>query len=245
MKEQHKKKSIADYRAVVFDLDGTLYYQRRLRITMAVRLLRYYAIHPWRLRELLIVKEFRSVREHWDSIVGAMSAVSKEAQVDSLDQAQYAYVATKMKTTAACVEKMVQVWIYKNPLSALRKSKDEEIGRLIDMLREKGIKVLIFSDYPIEEKLAALELQADGIYSASDERLMELKPSPKGLFLIMQDYGLEPEELFMIGDRHSRDGMAAVAAGVDYLILKKQPRKRRPIYEELFKEIRMQKGIKE
>ena len=143
------------------------------------------------------------------------------------------------------MEKMVQVWIYKNPLSALRKSKDEEIGRLIDMLREKGIKVLIFSDYPIEEKLAALELQADGIYSASDERLMELKPSPKGLFLIMQDYGLEPEELFMIGDRHSRDGMAAVAAGVDYLILKKQPRKRRPIYEELFKEIRMQKGIKE
>ena len=238
MKEQHKKKSIADYRAVVFDLDGTLYYQRRLRITMALRLLRYYAGHPLRIKELLIVKEFRSVRERWDSIGGTSSAASKEAQAGSLDQAQYAYVAAKMKTTAPHVERTVQTWIYENPLSALKKSKDEEIGRLMEALRAKGIQVLVFSDYPAEEKLAALELQADGIYSASDERLMELKPSPKGLLLIMQDFGLEPEELLMIGDRYSRDGMAAVNAGVDYLILEKQPRKRRPVYEKLLKEIK-------
>lgn len=243
MKEQHKKRGIADYRAVVFDLDGTLYYQRRLRITMAVRLLCYYAGHPWRVKELLIVKEFRSVRERWDSIGRMAPAVSKEAPAGSLDQAQYAYVAAKMKTTAAHVERAIQTWIYENPLSALKKSKDEEIGRLMEALRAKGIWVLIFSDYPVEEKLAALELQVDGMYSASDERLMELKPSPKGLLLIMQDYGLKPEELLMIGDRYSRDGMAAISAGVDYLILEKQPRKRRQVYEKLFKEIRIREEI--
>lgn len=237
MKEQHKKKNIADYRAVVFDLDGTLYYQRSLRITMAGRLLRYLAVHPWRVKELLIVKEFRSVREHWDNILETESGISKKTQAVSLDQAQYEYVAAKMKTTAVEVESAVLKWLYENPLTALKKSKDEEIGRLMDALRANGIHVLIFSDYPVADKLAALELQVDGMYSATDERLMELKPSPKGLFLIMQDYGLKPEELLMIGDRYSRDGMAAINADVDYVILEKQPRKRRPVYKELFKEL--------
>ncbi|MFT3985681.1 MAG: HAD family hydrolase [Lachnospiraceae bacterium] len=237
MKEQHKKKSITDYRAVVFDLDGTLYYQRRLRRTMVGRLFRYYAGHPWKIKELLVVKEFRSVREHWDSIGETALMVSKENKTGFLDQAQYAYVADKMKISAEQVERTVQKWIHESPLSALKKSRDEEIGHLMETLRARGVPVLIFSDYPVKEKLKALEFQADGMYSASDDRLMELKPSPKGLLLIMQDYRLEPGELLMIGDRCSRDALAAVNAGTDYLILGKTQKKRRPVYEKLWKEI--------
>ncbi len=72
------------------------------------------------------------------------------------------------------------------------------------------------------------------MYAATDERLGELKPSPKGLNLIMQDHGYTGDDILMIGDRMSRDGMAAVNAGCDYLILPKSPAKRKRLYAESF-----------
>ena len=222
-----RNKKITEYRAVVFDLDGTLYFQRKLRLTMACRLAGYYICHPFHIKELLILKEFRSVREHWD-----------EVSEESLDTAQYRYVAEKMHTTADTVERIIKTWIYENPLSALQKSLDDKIVDLIKKLKEKKLFILIFSDYPIKEKLSALGLSelADGMYSATDERLMELKPSPKGLQLIMEDFHLEPLELLMVGDRYSKDGMSAINAGVDYLILGKTKASRQCIYDELFQE---------
>ncbi len=235
--QNQKKKKITEYRAVVFDLDGTLYYQQKLRMTMAGRLIGYYSMHPWRVKELVIIKEFRTVREHWEKVRQELPVVLENLnESDSLDEIQYAYVAKKMNETAERVEQVIRRWIYENPLSALRMSKDEEIGQLMNRLRERNIRVIIFSDYPVKDKLEALEMEADGMYSATDERIMELKPAPKGLVLIMQDYGMKPEDILMIGDRFSKDGLAAVNAGVDYLILDKTPQKRHEVYNTLFSE---------
>lgn len=235
-----RNKKITEYRAVVFDLDGTLYFQRKLRLTMACRLAFYYLCHPFHIKELLVLKEFRTVREHWDEL-------SKRAEdrqnmnlksPRSLDTAQYLYVAEKMHVKAETVEQVVQTWIYENPLSALQKSRDEAIAELIKKLKEKNLFVLIFSDYPVKEKLSALGLitLADGMYSAVDERLMELKPSPKGLKLIMEDFHLEASQILMVGDRFSKDGMSAVNAGTDYLILGKTKASRSVVYDKLFRE---------
>lgn len=222
-----RNKKITEYRAVVFDLDGTLYFQRKLRLMMACRLAGHYLCHPFHIKELLVLKKFRSVREHWDKL-----------SEESLDTAQYRYVAEKMHTTAEAVERIIKTWIYENPLSALQKSCDEKIAELIKKLKEKNILVLILSDYPVKEKLESIGLLelADGMYSALDERLMELKPSPKGLQLIMEDFHLAASELLMVGDRYSKDGMSAINAGTDYLILGKTKASRKGVYDELFQE---------
>ncbi len=201
------------YRAVAFDLDGTLYDQKRLRMIMAFRLGLYYVIRPFRIKDLLILKTFRKVRDHWDEIEEKSGSLS-------IDDAQYAYVAKKCGVKPERVAKVVADWIYDNPLSALPKCADPMLASYIRDLRQNQIPVLIHSDYPIADKLHALGLEADGMYAPGDERAIDLKPSPSGLLMILKDLDLSANELLMVGDRDEKDGESARRAGVDYVILR-------------------------
>lgn len=197
------------YKAVVFDLDGTLYNQTKLRLNMAVRLGVYYCSHFWKIKELFVLKYFREVRDKWDEI-----------RVDDagVDDAQYAYVGGKKGVSAEYVERVVKKWIYDNPLDLLGKYRNEKLNSYIEGLQAAKIPVVIFSDYPIEDKIAALSIKPDGMYCPGDERNIDLKPSPMGLELILNDFALAPEEILMVGDRDEKDGEAARRAGVDYYI---------------------------
>ena len=229
-------KNISEYKAVVFDLDGTLYYQRRLRIKMAWMLLKHYLCHFWRIKDIFIIKKFREVRENWDEIkTGIEEAKTGRGNNEAgLEDIQYMYTAGIMKESRDRIREVVETWMYDRPLAAVYETRDTELIEIIDSIKKRGQKVYIFSDYPIEDKLKAIGLSADGMYAATDERLGELKPSPKGLNLIMQDHGYTGDDILMIGDRMSRDGMAAVNAGCDYLILPKSPAKRKRLYAESF-----------
>lgn len=255
-------KKINEYKALVFDLDGTLYYQRQLRLKMAWMLGSYYLCHFWRIKELLIIKKFREVREKWDEITGisagetqaeektpAAGPASEESGEkntgagheekqrsgnrtveNSLEWEQYSYVAGRMGCTADKVKTVIETWMYEKPLKAVYETRDEALIGLIQERKAVGQKIFIFSDYPIEDKLNALGLTADGMYASTDERLSELKPSPKGLRLIMEDHGLNPSDILMIGDRMSRDGQAAINAGCDHVILPGSKSLRNKIY---------------
>ncbi len=207
---------------------------------MLRELFMFYLLHPLRIKELLAVKKFRSIREEWDNIDEARKREallqSKESQniPDDLESLQYVYTAALLKMAFSEVKRAVETWIYEKPLSFLRSCRDEEAARLFEVLREKGIGIYIFSDYPVTDKLKALGFASDGCYAATDERLGVLKPDPKGLELIMEDFSYKPSEILMIGDRDSRDGEAARRAGCDYVILSKSRKKRNGQYKELY-----------
>lgn len=215
------RKGFSEYDVYVFDLDGTLYFQKKLRLIMASRLAGYYLCHIWKLKELLIVKKFREVREKWDDIQ-AEDTKLKEITSATIDDAQYEYVAKKMGSSAATVKSVIKKWIYDNPLDAVAASKDIQLAAVIDNLKKLGKKVAVFSDYPTEDKLKALGITVDGQYCSAGENIGELKPSPRGLELIMNDFGFEPSQVLMIGDRLEKDGECAVNAGVDYLVLSRK-----------------------
>ncbi len=206
------KKNINDYSLYVFDLDGTLYDQPKLRLIMASRLIGYYICHPFAIRDLIILMHFRSVKDSWKDGSGEDKIIEK--------------TAADLKTTTERTAKVVKKWIYDNPLSALEKTRDEKLIGLIGRLRENGKKVVILSDYPTADKLKALSVEVDGQYGPDDERIDALKPSPKGLEVIMEDTGFSPSDILMIGDRPEKDGECAKAAGVDHLILERNVRKR-------------------
>lgn len=197
------------YDLYVFDVDGTLYYQNKLRLIMGSRLLSYYLLHPLKVKDLIIIKNFRSIREAAKDTNGLFDITAKKCHV-----------------SVSRVEEVIKKWIYENPLDALIASKDATLLSIIDNLKAKGKTVAIWSDYEADDKLKALKLTTDYVYTAEQERVGELKPSPKGLNLIMSDLKVPKDKTIMIGDRMVKDGEAAKAAGCDYLILSKSKIKR-------------------
>lgn len=197
------------YDLYVFDVDGTLYYQNKLRLIMGSRLLVYYLLHPLKYKDLIIIKNFRALRENAKDTNGLFDITAK-----------------KCKVSVSRVEEVIKKWIYENPIDALIASKDDTLLAIIDKLKANGKTVAIWSDYEADDKLKALKLSTDYVYSAEQERVGELKPSPKGLNLIMSDLNVPKDKTIMIGDRMVKDGEAAKKAGCDYLILSKSKIKR-------------------
>ena len=197
------------YDLYVFDVDGTLYYQNKLRLMMGKRLLMYYLLHPLKFKDLIIIKNFRSLRENAKDTNGLFDITAKKCNV-----------------SVSRVNEVIKKWIYENPIDALTASKDDTLLAIIDKLKANGKTVAIWSDYEADDKLKALKLSTDYVYTAEQERVGELKPSPKGLNLIMSDLNVPKDKTIMIGDRMVKDGEAAKKAGCDYLILSKSKKKR-------------------
>lgn len=197
------------YDLYVFDVDGTLYYQNKLRLIMGKRLLMYYLLHPLKFKDLIIIKNFRSLRENAKDTNGLFDITAKKCNV-----------------SVSRVNEVIKKWIYENPIDALTASKDDTLLAIIDKLKANGKTVAIWSDYEADDKLKALQLSTDYVYTAEQERVGELKPSPKGLNLIMSDLNVPKDKTIMIGDRMIKDGEAAKKAGCDYLILSKSKKKR-------------------
>ncbi|MCL2127170.1 MAG: HAD family hydrolase [Treponema sp.] len=102
-------------------------------------------------------------------------------------------------------------------------------------------RVAIYSDYPfLKERLEAL-----GLYPGSSVLLFgpdffgAQKPAARPFLCIAKDFGVEPEEVLVIGDREETDGLGAFKAGMKFFCLETGRKRhfrldpnRRPEWEE-------------
>lgn len=195
-----------DIDLVVFDVDGTLYDQRRLQLAMLRRLL----VAAWQTRSLdtiLTLRTFRQVRE----------ALGNQPGADFM-ALQYAHTASQRHKTEDAVRALATDWLEKRPLDLLASYRYPHLDTLFAGLRAAGKQIAVFSDYPAKDKLAALGLQAQPIVCATDEGIARLKPDPCGLLAILRQTGVSAARALMVGDRFDRDAAAASRAGVRSLI---------------------------
>ena len=196
---------------VVFDVDGTLYDQRQLRLGMLRQLLG----HAWQTRSLdtlLTLRTFRRVRE----------ALGEQAGADFM-ALQYAQTASRHGKTPGVVRALTDEWMEQRPLPLLAACRYAQVAELFAGLRAAGKRVAAFSDYPAVAKLAVLGLAADPVVCATDAGIERLKPDPAGLLAILRRTGVAPERALMIGDRFDRDAAAAGRAGMRALIRSGRP----------------------
>jgi putative hydrolase of the HAD superfamily len=198
-------------RLVVFDMDGTLYSQARLRVRMARDML-LHAVSTRSVDVIAVVRAYRRIRERLS-----------EREAPDFETALVAETAAATGRSAHDVRSIVDEWIERRPLPYLAACRYPGLAELFAGLRRQAKTIGILSDYPARAKLAALGLDADHVVCASDDGIGFLKPNPRGLQAIIEAAGATPLQTVLIGDRADRDGVAAERAGAWSLIRSPKP----------------------
>jgi HAD superfamily hydrolase (TIGR01549 family) len=198
-------------KALIFDLDGTLYEQAPLRRAVFLRLLGSHLGHPLRgFRTLRILQAYRRAQE---------SMRRWEIHSVELARAQRELAAESLEVSAEAVEACVATWMEREPLPLLARSMRKGLPELLAQAKQNGMFLAVWSDYPADRKLAAMGIRDwfDIVVTAQDPAVGRFKPDPTGLELILARCGVAREEALYIGDRPEVDGLAARRAGVAYL----------------------------
>jgi FMN phosphatase YigB (HAD superfamily) len=198
-------------RLVVFDVDGTLYRQRPLRLRMA-RDLALHALTRLDLRTLAVLRRFRHLRE-----------ALGEARVEGFAERLIAETAAGTGRPPDEVRAIVSRWIDRHPLPYLLGCRYEGLPELFAGLRRHGKAIGVLSDYPAAAKLAVLELAADHVVTADDPDIGVLKPHPKGLATLIARAATTAAATLMIGDRAERDGLVGRQVGARVLLRSSRP----------------------
>lgn len=196
-------KKITDYKAIIVDLDGTLYYQKPVRLAM----LKEMALHFWRLRDFLVVKKYRELFEQ--------GFREKE----------------RLARLPAGSASVIREWMVCRPCAYVAKYRDSELIRLLEDYRAAGVIIIVYSDYPVEDKLNALGFVPNLAYRSED--IGALKPEAKGLKRILEENGIRLERCLVIGDRFEKDAALAQNLGSEKLILPSRASKRKALYETM------------
>ncbi|MDR1295105.1 MAG: HAD family hydrolase [Bifidobacteriaceae bacterium] len=197
---------------LILDLDGTCYFQTPVRLRMALRLAAHYGPRPRRWRELALVRDFRRARETDDS---------------ATDQDLTATLARRHRLPIGVAATTLERWLLREPLAAVAAHRDTLLADTIRDAARAGLRIAVLSDYPTEAKIAALGTCVDAQFCTAEAPITARKPSPKGVETVLAHFRVTPDQAVMVGDRESKDGAAARAAGVRAVILPKGRRGRR------------------
>ena len=201
-------------RAVLLDIDGTLYHQQLLRSLMAFEVATApvalgsirESLHVWK-----ILKCFRKGREELRTVKDS------NAPLGSL---QYSLVAEQIGVSPKDVEMVVQEWMHRRPLKYLKVCRRSGLIEFLQFASHKGLRTGVFSDYPAREKLNGLGIHTPLSVElcATDPEINAFKPHPKGFLHACNIWNLEPREVLYVGDRLEVDAYGATAAGMPSVI---------------------------
>jgi len=201
-------------KALIFDVDGTLYEQAPVRRAMLYRILRTNLTSPRQgVVTLRTLYRYREAHEQLRNIPPDSSGI---AGTQLLLASKAAGVSPEM--IASCVAR----WMEQEPLSLLGAWIRKGTVELLRAAKRSGLRLAVCSDYPADRKLAAMGIAAffDIVVTAQDPEVQRLKPDPRGLEVTLQRLAVRRNEAVYIGDRADVDAVAASRAGIQHFILR-------------------------
>jgi len=178
------------------------------------------------LTDLKIISSFRKQREN-----------HKGYSSQNLEADQYKWSSSELDLPVKRIQITIEEYIYNLPLKFIKSAVYKDVGEFISMLMNNDYKVAIYSDYPVDKKLAALGILADKTFCSTDKTINCLKPNKKGLLNICQYFDCDITETIYIGDRVDTDGESAKMAGIKFLKVDITKARNGKYFKKLLKQI--------
>lgn len=201
-------------KGILFDVDGTLYHQKPLRIIMAALLGFYLLRKPSRfVRTLKVVTRYRKAQE----ILRKSKTRQKQCHVRQL-----ALTAEATGEDADFISEVVGEWFEKRPLPFISLFRRRGLEQAMRAWQKNGLRLGAYSDYPLVEKIRVLGLSnyLTTMVSPQHPDIEGFKPNTNGFEVAAREMGLPPSDILYVGDRPEVDGCGALLAGMHVIILR-------------------------
>ena len=205
------------YKAICFDIDGTLYPFS----LMQRRLLRIWMRHPvFTSRYNRSRKEFRRYQNsfekklpfRWREAVIIQNGTGKEPETE-FSESDY------RKTYESLKHKMY------DPMERLYRSTKpfEGVRETFRNIKAHGIKIGVFTDFPLFGKLRSMGLDEYVDLSASSDDVGFLKPDAHCFEYLLYNLKMEQSDVLYVGDSYKKDIVGAHDAGIDAVLVNVKP----------------------
>ena len=195
------------FKAVAFDLDGTLYPNHRF----------YFRLIPFLFRHSPYLMAFGKARSRL-----RLKSKSKAEDYAMFYKVQAKYMAEiiKPKTTHNSsyieeIEAKTEKIIYRGWEPLFKKVKlFPYVNETLASIRDKGLKLAILSDFPLKTKLEYLKLEKLWDIELCSEHIGRLKPDPLAFRALCKSLDLPPQDILYVGNSFSYDVIGAKNAGL-------------------------------
>jgi FMN phosphatase YigB (HAD superfamily) len=218
--------SLQNFKLFIFDLDGTLYDQRKLRFRILIQLLIRFLCFKMSLKEFRIISSFRKQREN-----------HKGYNSITLENDQFIWSSRELGIPVNKVQATIEKFMYKLPLKYIKDALYPDVVEFIEILKTRGYNIAIYSDYTVDEKIEALGLTADKTFCSTDDTIHCLKPDKKALLTICNYFDCETKDAIYFGDREDTDGESANRAGIKFIKIDIAKARKGKYFKVLMKQI--------
>lgn len=187
----------------IFDVDGTLYPQKAVRLRMLLRLICAVLTGSLSIRELYAIYSFRKIKE-----------LHKYKSSDIADLCLQ--VSRKVNVSEEQVSRSVQKWMFEVPLDLLKEHCYSDVKQFINQQYDEGKTIVVYSDYPAAEKLLAMGIHFSKIFVSCSGGITESKPSFDAMQKILSETDISPDSLIFVGDRDDKDKASAEMVNIKY-----------------------------
>ena len=205
------------YKAICFDIDGTLY---PIGI-MNRRIFRLSAAHP--LFGLKYRKARREFRRNQASFAKTIPFRWREAaiiQSGTGAEPEHEFSEEAFGKLYGKTYDRLDRWAYRKMERLYRQTKTFDwVAETLKRIRNNGLKVGVFTDFPLLRKLEGMDLASLVDFAASSDDAGFLKPDTHCFEYLLYNLKMGPQDVLYVGDSYEKDIVGANAASIDAVLV--------------------------
>ena len=205
------------YKAICFDIDGTLYPVSVMNRRLFCLTLR----HPLFARRYNKARNaFRLHQKNFKQVIPfrwreAMNIQNSSAAEPGKPFSEDEYRPIYEKLQRFFYIPMERLYRNTTPYDGVRKT--------FERIKAKGLKTGVLTDFPLYSKLESLGISDLVDFSASSDDIGFLKPDTHCFEYLLYNLKMEPKDVLYVGDSYSKDIEGAHDAGIDAVLVNVRP----------------------